>query len=344
MNKKLLSNKFFICLLWILSIIFSSTSICLAFSLDNFAEKFYSNNNNLLEYTVLLRNGDVISGKILDCVIDSNAEQNENAPNTQTNNVRKTEVDSAEALSYILIRTFLGEIKIYEDEIIDIKKKKTNISQNHSLYIMPTANPIGNNHFIGNYELVFLYGGIGVTDWVSLTAGHSMIPLTNSNEQISVVNAKVSLPVVGTKDVSNLVLAVGGNLSWINAHNRMLHLFGIATYNSVDMNNSNFSAGIFYKLGSQDYATVRLIEREFYLDYPDGVFGICLGLEKRFEKRNDLSFLLEIWNSDVVNAANTAVLLGLRFSREKLYTDFGLSFFTQPFVIPFFSFVWMPFN
>jgi hypothetical protein len=325
-----------ICLFVLITFLFSAKVF--SFSLKEFAEHFYKDNNNSLEYTVMLKNGDVISGKIIS-VADGSTE-------IATHSARND--DTSDNDTYIHIETFAGKIIIYEDEIVSIKAKKGDTRQNHSLYIMPTANPISNNHFIGNYELVLIYGGIGLTDWVSLTAGHTMIPETRSSDQISVVNAKVSLPAITDKAhifSSNLRFALGGNLAWVNSHNKMLHLYGVATFNSFYTLNSSFSVGVFYKAGYQDYpSTVRLFDRIMAFDYPDGSFGICAGIERRLEWRNDLSLIMEIWNSDVMNAANTAFLLGFRLSGTKVYADFGLSIFTQPFVIPFFSFVWMPFN
>ena len=315
---------------------------CFGFSLEEFKEHFHKYNNNLLEYSVLLKNGDIISGKIIEVMVnDEWLMVNEGSSQANSNNNQAT--------NHLKIETFAGIITIYEDEIIKIKIKKGDTRQNHSLYLMPTANPIGNNHFIGNYELVLIYGGVGITDYFSLTAGHTMIPETRPGDQISLINAKVSLPPITDNKHSlgaNLRFALGANLAWINAHNKMLHLYGIATFNSFYTNNSNFSVGMFYKAGYQEYpSTVRIMDRPpMTFDYPDGAFGICAGIERRFETRKDLSMIFEIWNSDVANAANTAILLGFRLSGSKVYADFGLSVFTQPFALPFFSFVWMPFN
>lgn len=329
------------CLLLILIAI--NIQVCEAFSLKNFALKYYKNNNNLLEYSIILNNGDIISGNITECVTNTNSDINQNT-NIHKNNQN---IDIKNEYPYIVIKAFDNEVNVvlYEDEIADIIEKIHDLHQNHSLYIMPTANPIKNNCFIGNYEIALFYGGFGLTDWISITAGHSIIPSTNANEQISVVNAKFSFPNIVKEDSSNIAIAVGTNIGWINLSNKMFHLFAIGTYNSSSLNNSNFSFGVFYKLGYQDYpSTVRLAGRTFTFNYPDGSIGLCAGFEKRFAARKELSLLLEIWNSDITRPTNTGILTGLRLSHRNFYTDFGFAVFTQPFVAPFFSFVWMPFN
>ncbi|MCL2313591.1 MAG: hypothetical protein FWC41_14140 [Firmicutes bacterium] len=347
MRKNFIISLFvLIVFLTVMTFLFSATVF--SFSLKNFAEHFHKDNNNFVEYTVLLKNGDMISGKIIE-IFNENYDANIADTNNEIDLQKSIQQVKNRHLALIINSNLLGEIIIYEDEIVNIKAKKTDTRQNHSLYLMPTANPISNNHFIGNYELVLIYGGIGLTDWVSLTAGHTMIPETRPSDQISLVNVKVSSPAIFDKNHiygSNIRFALGGNLAWVNSHNKMFHLYGVATFNSFYTNNSNFSVGVFYKAGYQDYpSTVRFFDRPpMAFDYPDGSFGMCAGLERRFPTRKDLSLIMEVWNSDVMNAANTAILLGFRLSGAKVYADFGISFFTQPFAIPFFSFVWMPFN
>jgi hypothetical protein len=127
----------------------------------------------------------------------------------------------------------------------------------------------------------------------------------------------------------------------------MHHLYGIATYNFDNYYNpTNVSAGVFYKVGYQEFPELTSLfgRPPFLFNYPDGSFGLCGSFERHFSSRKDLSLLLEIWNTDVVNAANTGILLGFRLAGSKIYADFGLAVFTSPFVAPFFSFVWMPFS
>ena len=93
----------------------------------------------------------------------------------------------------IKFSTEIGTATIYEDQILEIKKVKNYYRQDHRIYLLPTANPIGNNHFIGNFELLMFYAGAGISDIVSITAGRTFMPSIRSDQQLSVANAKVTL-------------------------------------------------------------------------------------------------------------------------------------------------------
>jgi hypothetical protein len=311
-----------------------------AFSINKIKDNINIENENTT-YMIKLTNGDIISANII-AVVSSIEEVNRII--NQNNNIKEKVEDF---IPFIIIKAFDEEIFIYEDEIIDISvrtnENNTFQYQNHSYFLLPTANPISNNHFIGSYELFFIMGGLGILDYVSVLGAYSFIPLTNTKEQITLINAKVSIPLIRLDNISNIVVAAGYNYGQINARNKLHHLFGIATYN---YSNDNASIGIFYKVGEQDfYSPVVFFERGFDFIYPNGSFGICGGFEAHFSSRKDLSLLFEIWNNDIGGGtANTGILLGLRLSGKKFYSDFGLTVITAPFVAPFFSFVWMPFG
>jgi hypothetical protein len=318
-----------------------------AFSFEKFAEKYQQNDNSNVKYRVLLQNGDIVSGYIIELLVadtnQSNFKKILDSNDILKNKINKTIQQNTEIFC-IMMNTLLGEMIIYADEIKNITMQKDSEQPNHSIFIMPTANPIKKNHFIGNYELAFFYTGIGFGD-CSITAGRSIIPLTTSDNQISVVNAKVSLPRIGAEDSSNATFAVGGNFLWLGSHNKVFHLYAIGTYNSLELDNSNFTCGIFYKIGYQDYpSTIRLFDRIFNFDYPDGAFGICAGFDRRFSTRRDLSLIAEIWNADVTRPTNTAILVGLKLSGKNFSSTFGLTVVTEPIAFPFFNFIWTPFN
>jgi hypothetical protein len=318
---------------------------CFSFSFEKFAKEFSEENNSEKIYTISLENGDVLSGFIIEII---NYQNNSSEKNPEVNKENPDEENIN--ISNIILKTSFDEIIIYEDEVINISEKKISIHPNHSMFIMPTANPISDNHFIGNYELAVFYGGIGITDWVSITGGGSILPSTNLDEtyfddQISLINAKVSFPKIGAENSSNVVLALGANLGWLGDNNKMLHLFALGTYNSKELSNSSFTAGLFYKLGYQDYpSTIYLLDRGFAFDYQDGAFGICAGFDHRFRTRSDLALVMEVWNSDVTRPTNTAILLGLRLAGRNFTSTFGIMASTQPFAFPFVSFCWSPFN
>ena len=328
----------------------------LAFSFEKFAEQYHKQDNTHIKYSVLLTNGDVISGyitevSIYDTLNDFNNSINDNTTPTNDNQINTNQKykynkknQTNEQIFYVIIETSLGELIIYSDEIRKISALSDSYHPNHSLFIMPTANSIKNNHFISNYELAFFYVGFGISDLLSITGGRSILPFTTVDNQISMINAKLTLPSISI-DASNFVFALGLNCGWVTTYNSMLHLYAIGTYNSIDLHNSNFSFGVFYKIGNQDYpSTIRLFDRIIAFDYPDGAFGICAGFDSRFSSRRDLSLVTEIWNSDITRPTNTAILLGLKLSSRNFSSTFGITLVTEPIVFPFFNFIWTPFN
>jgi len=311
------------------------------FSLNDFKQKIKDNETI---YYIKLNNGDIISGNII-ATINSIQELNAFLGNNSNNSIPTTE----KFIPFVIINTFDEEIFIYEDEIMTINERKNNDNtfqeQSHSYFLLPTANPIANKHSIGNYEIFLLYGGIGILDIISVSAGYSFIPFTATSDQITIINSKISTPAIKLHNVNaNIKFAAGINYAQVNNNNKLMHLFGLATYNYIAPNPTNVTIGLFYKAGMQKFpSTAFLFGYEFPFNYVDGAFGITGGFEKHLNTRKDLSLLFEIWNADIGNAANTAILLGFRLSGKNLYADFGLSVFTVPFVAPFFSFVWMPF-
>lgn len=273
--------------------------------------------NKKIKYIIKLTNGDLISGYIVEMVNDP---------------------DDGEGIKF---STELGTATIYEDEIELIKIEKNYYRHNNRVYLLPTAEPIKNNHFIGNFELLFFYVGVGISDFASITAGRSVIPNIRSDQQFSVINTKFTLYEMPLNLLTNkLSFAVGANLAYINSKNRFIHFYGVST---LTLNRSAVTAALFYKSGSADIYDIRFANSSLGLIYPDGSFGIGLGLDTKFSNTHLLHFIGELWNSDVTKPTNTAVMLGLRLCNSKFSADFGLSFFTQPFVAPFMSFIWTPF-
>jgi hypothetical protein len=264
-----------------------------------------------------LKNGDIVSGYVIEMI---------NSP------------DDGEGVK---LKTVLGTATIFAKEIIEIHEEHEYYRHKHRVFLLPTAEPIENDHFIGNFEMLFLYGGFGILDWVSVTAGRSLIPGIRSSEQISVVNAKVTLLEEEFPDVArSLSLAIGTNYTFINSNNRLVHYYGVAT---AALSRTSLTAAIFYKGGSKDIYRIRMANNALDLTYGDGAFGLGLGLDTKLSRMHDLHFIGELWNSDATKPTNTGVLLGLRLCNSSFSADFGLSFFTQPFIAPFCSFVWTPF-
>lgn len=273
------------------------------------------------EYIIKLKNGDIFSGFIVEKIENENADENERLG--------------------IKFKTELGKTIIYDYQIAQIYLKESYYRHKHRVFLLPTAEPIKNDHFVGNYELLFFYGGVGIGDNISITAGTSVVPFINRDEQFSTMNLKVTVYDEKFESMEGKAsIAVGGNLAFINHNNNFQHLYAVASFTGYK---SILTGGFFYKLGTQDVYDLKFANERTPVTYFNGSMGLGLGLDTKFSNSNDLHFIGEMWNSDIANPTNTAVLLGLRLTNSKFSSDFGIMFFTQPFAVPVFSFVWTPF-
>lgn len=270
-----------------------------------------------VEYVVRLVNGDIISGYITEFI------------------------SSQKEGDGIKLKTELGTATIFEYQILEIDKKEVFYRHNHRVFLLPTAEPIKNNHFIGAFEMLFLYAGFGLFDFISITVGRSIIPVIQSKQQLTLMNVKATFLDVDFPDLnSKAILAIGGNIGFVNHNNRMIHYYAVGTFL---LSRTSLTASVFYKAGSLDYYPVKFDNNYFDIKYPDGAVGVALGVDSKISTRHDLHIIGELWNNDVARPTNTAVLLGLRICNTDISADFGFSFFTQPFIAPFMSFTWTPF-
>lgn len=284
-----------------------------AYSLDESELKAYED----YECVIRLVNGDIITGVITDVF----SSENEGAG--------------------IKILTELGKATIYLNQIADIRIKDDYYRHNHRVFLLPTANPIKNNHFIGSFELLFLYFGAGISDIFSITAGRTIIPQVTSSQQISIINAKFTFLSMEFDSVARMVnLAVGGNLGFANHNNRFQHLYVVST---VRLYKTELTGSVYYKIGSDDFNFISYGNNLLELKYPNGSFGLGLGLDTEIPRMKGFHFIGELWNIDVERPTNTALVLGLRLCNTKVSADFGFALFTQPYIFPFVSFVWTPF-
>lgn len=243
--------------------------------------------------------------------------------------------------SAIKLRSLLGNTTIYITEISDIWEKMSENRHRHRVFLMPTAVPISDNHYIGNYELLFFMGGIGISDYVSITAGRSLIPGIGDDNQVTLLNLKATVYDIDWTDrIGGLTIALGGNIALVNDDNQFQHVFGCLTFRG---NRTDVTGMVFTKVGNGDFYEYRFRDEQFSGSYNDGSFGIGLGLTSKFTEWHDMSFIGEVWNNDVSKATNTAISGGLRMQNTSFAADFGLMLFTEPFVIPFFSFTYTPF-
>jgi hypothetical protein len=298
-----------LCLLFILTVPFSNV-----FASSPLFKDIIPNEKD--EYYLRLKNGDELSGFIIEII------------------------DNKEDGEGIRFKTEVGKALVYDFQIAELRLKSEMYRHTNRLYFMNTAEPINNNHFIGNFELLFLYGGIGLADLASINFGSSLIPGQN-NDQLTTLNIKLTVLNEPFESMDGkMVLAIGSNYAHINKGTEFLHFYGVSTFTG---RRSNLSIGLFYKAGMNDLGEVKVFDRIYGFNYGNGSFGLNLGLDTKFSERNDLHFIGELWNSDISKPTNTGILIGLRLTNTKFSTDFGLALFTQPFIAPFFSFVWTPF-
>jgi hypothetical protein len=270
-----------------------------------------------IQYVLRLKNGDLLTGYVVELI--NHPEEGEG----------------------IRFDTQIGLATIYANQILEIFEKKEYYRHRHRIFLLPTADPIGSDHFIGAFELMFFYAGAGIGEWLSFTGGRSVVPFIPSEQQVTVGNIKFSAPrfPIDTTGLS-FGLAGGINMAFLNHDNRFVHYYGSAT---INFETTSITGSVFYKAGSEDFYLIDIYNSLYDIIYPDGSFGIGMGIDTEISGRHGLHFIGELWNSDVNQPTNSGVLLGLRIFNSGFSADFGVAFFMQPFVAPFASFVVTPF-
>jgi hypothetical protein len=290
-------------------------------------------------YRARLVNGDVITGKVLQVVSRSqlSKELEQEQPSGKEQPSQASGVGEA-----VRLETSLGIVIILAEELVELTPLERWYRHNHRLYIMPTAEPIGGNAFIGLWELLFIYGGVGITDYVSLTVGRSVIPFIFPHEQAALANLKITpFRAVIDESGSQLFTCLGANLALLNDANPFVHIFAGATFKGA---RTSFTGHIFYKANEPGLYEIRAgNEPAFSTVYSRGTIGLGLGLDSRFSDRHDVRFIAELWNADVLRPSNSALLLGLRLANTAISMDFGVALVARPLAIPFVSFAWTPF-
>lgn len=279
-------------------------------------------NMDLLEdviYVVRLNNGDIVSGLVI-------------------------EYGDDEKGAWVRIGATIGRAKIYANEIARIATKNDTYRHRHRGYILPTAQPIRNDHFVALIEGVLPYFGFGIGEWFSMTGGRTLVPGLGWENQFSVINMKFTLH----KDQNGLIeegeqyYALGLNGSWLNDVNFMGHIYGSATFTGK---RTQATVMMFAKVAGDDIYTVSggSLFNAFNFTMTNGTFGVGIGLDTRFPEQRNLHFIGELWNADITKPANTAMYLGLRLTSSAVAMDTGLTIVPGPAVIPTVAFAWTPF-
>jgi hypothetical protein len=235
--------------------------------------------------------------------------------------------------------TFIDDID--ENKIAEIYPKVTADRTKNRIFIMPTGDAIGRDHFIANYELGLFYAGFGLFDIFSFTVGRSFLPTVQSHDQISIINAKATLIRMYWENApGGMSLAVGGNITFVNNRNNLNHL-----YTSINFTGerTDINGIIFLKTGNNDFYTARFGREVIDFIYEDGSFGIGVGIKTKFSRRHGLYFIGELWNINVSKVTNTAIMAGVRLQNTSFSADFGLAVFSVPYIFPVASFAWTPF-
>lgn len=244
-------------------------------------------------------------------------------------------------VSKIEVATSIGKTKIFAEEIAEIMHYQDYNRHSHRIYILPTAEPISKNHFVGNFEILFFYLGFGISDYVSITAGRSVIPTIRSQEQISVLNAKATVYQQYWESMEgNMSIAIGYNHALVNSSNTISHLYSAVSFRGAK---SILTASVFSKIGRNDYYDARFGDNFLPFTYENGSFGFAIGLDTRFSSTRDVHFIGELWNSNITKPSSTGLLLGFRIGNTKVAADFGIAVFGAPYFLPFTSFTWTPF-
>lgn len=249
-------------------------------------------------------------------------------------------IDDDKLGTVLKVKLIIGTAEIPCKQIAELRTLEKLYRHNHRIFLLPTADPIGDNYFIGNFELLMLYAGVGY-DRFSLTAGRTVIPGIAASEQGTLINFKTT--VYSEENISmpgGFTLGLGMNLAWLNNANRLLHFYGNGTFT---LTRTRLTMAMYYKQGAEDFFTISGGRfGSFNVAYPNGAVGLALGLDTKFTSMNDVHFICELWNSDLAKPMNAGALLGLRIANTHVSADFGLSVWTAPAIAPFVSFVWTP--
>lgn len=269
-------------------------------------------------YYIRLYNGDILTGPIREISVDSGG-------------------------TSIRVAAPIGRAKVYLTEVAWIGTYESMYRHSHRLYIMPTAEPIGSNHFVGLWELLFLYGGVGIGEVVSITAGRSFVPQIGSENQASIINLKATVAEQdnGLVEGGKQFYAIGATAGWLGDVNFMGHVYGVATFTGK---RTRVSTMMFAKISGDDLYVINgaTLFNPFTFPYATGTIGVALGLDTRFSSHHDMRFIAELWNADITRPSNTILMLGARLANTSLSMDFGMMVTPGPGVLPVVNVAWTP--
>lgn len=271
-----------------------------------------------VEYYVRLTNGDVVTGFLSDVSADKQGAR-------------------------IQMKMAVATITIYAKDIAWIGTREQAYRSRNRGFVIPTAEPIGNDFYIGVISGAIPTVGFGLFDVGSIVFARSFIPGLSMREQFSLINLKATVYQAenGLIEGGRQFYAIGINGSWINDVNFIGHLYGVGTFTGT---RSRVSTVLFSKSFGRDDYTVNLgsLGSSFRFPYASGTFGVGLMIDVRFPEFNDLHAMAELWGVDIARPAQSVFVLGLRKVNTSTTMDFGLGLFPGGIVAPVINFVYTP--
>jgi hypothetical protein len=272
-----------------------------------------------VRYTVRLEDGEELIGTVVDVI----------------------QGDSATAA--IKLKTAIGTATIYLWQIREIRQMDDDYRHAHRVFLMPTAEPIGSNHYAGSVELLGLMAGVGIADIGSVFVARTLVPGISAREQLSVCNLKATVYEERYQSMAGKMnFALGLNLGWLNAANRITNLYAVGTFTRVRSRITGIVFGNVSGSRTDLFTATAGTLGSVLVRYPGGSVGFGIGVDTRFPGRQDLHAIAELWNSNISSANNSMFLLGLRLTNSSVSMDFGFAVVPGFTVVPVTSFAWTP--
>lgn len=271
-----------------------------------------------VEYYIRLHTGDVYTGLLSTVAIDGRG-------------------------AHVSITTSAATTKIYAGDIAWISTRDHAYRARNRGAVLPTAEAIGNDMYVGLTEVVLPTIGFGVFDVGSITLARTLIPGIGMENQLSLVNLKATVheDVNGLVEGGRQIYAIGFNGTWLNDVNFLGQLYGVATFTGK---RARVSTMIFGKVVGKDDYTINTgsLGSSFRFPYANGTMGIGLMIDVRFPEFHDLRVLAELWGANIQRPSQSVFFLGLRSASTAVTYDFGLGLFPGGNLVPVVNFAWNP--
>lgn len=197
-------------------------------------------------------------------------------------------------------------------------------------FLMPTAAANGPGGFISDYELGFIYGGVGLGSGATITAGMTIIPGIALKSQFYHAGAKFTV----TRN-DEFEVAIGAAYTFFTTDYPYAHVYGVGTF---PIGTGRYSVMVFAKVSGSDVAPIAFqffqTDTTRFTIFYTGSLGAGFGFDAPAFGRDNLRWVGEIWNNDVQRPQNTVSMLGIRLLSERVSADFGLALSTAPFIVP----------